>query len=61
MKIKRAAVYARVSTGEQNTELQERSLLEYVNRRGWQVSRCTRFTGTKESRESSPAGLHLTN
>jgi DNA invertase Pin-like site-specific DNA recombinase len=35
MKQKRAALYVRVSTGEQHTEMQERALHEYVQRRGW--------------------------
>ena len=35
MKQKRAALYVRVSTGEQHTEAQERALREYVQRRGW--------------------------
>ena len=32
---KRAALYVRVSGGEQHTEAQERALREYVGRRGW--------------------------
>ena len=35
MKQKRAALYVRVSNGEQHTEMQERALREYVQRRGW--------------------------
>src|SRR6266436_9583311 len=35
MKQKRAALYVRVSGGEQHTEAQERALREYVQRRGW--------------------------
>ncbi len=35
MKQKRAALYVRVSSGEQHTEMQERALREYVRRRGW--------------------------
>jgi DNA invertase Pin-like site-specific DNA recombinase len=35
MKQKRAALYVRVSSGEQHTEAQERALREYVQRRGW--------------------------
>ena len=31
----RAALYVRVSSGEQHTEMQERALREYVQRRGW--------------------------
>jgi DNA invertase Pin-like site-specific DNA recombinase len=32
----RAAVYARVSTTDQNCEVQLRELREYVARRGWE-------------------------
>jgi DNA invertase Pin-like site-specific DNA recombinase len=35
MKTKRAAIYVRVSTNEQDTELQETELREYVENRGW--------------------------
>jgi len=35
MKQKRAALYVRVSSGEQHTEMQERALREYIQRRGW--------------------------
>jgi len=35
MKQKHAALYVRVSSGEQRTEAQERALREYVQRRGW--------------------------
>jgi DNA invertase Pin-like site-specific DNA recombinase len=35
MKTKRAAIYVRVSTAEQDTGLQETELLEYVESRGW--------------------------
>jgi DNA invertase Pin-like site-specific DNA recombinase len=35
MKQKRAALYVRVSSGEQHTEMQERALREYVKHRGW--------------------------
>ena len=37
MKTKRAALYVRVSSGEQNTGAQERALKEYVQRRGWKL------------------------
>ena len=33
---KRAGVYVRVSTTEQETALQETELLEYCQRRGWE-------------------------
>lgn len=33
--VKRAAIYVRVSTAEQETDLQEHELKEYCERRGW--------------------------
>jgi DNA invertase Pin-like site-specific DNA recombinase len=42
MKQKRAALYVRVSSGEQHTEMQERALREYVQRRGWVLHRIYR-------------------
>ena len=41
MKQKRAALYVRVSSGEQHTEMQERALREYVQRRGWSQHKIT--------------------
>lgn len=35
MRQKRAALYVRVSSGEQHTDMQERALRDYVQRRGW--------------------------
>ena len=37
MKAKRAAIYVRVSTAEQETDLQETELKEYCENRGWSV------------------------
>jgi DNA invertase Pin-like site-specific DNA recombinase len=37
VKTKQAALYVRVSSGEQNTGAQERALREYVQRRGWKL------------------------
>ena len=37
MKTKRAAIYVRVSTAEQGTDLQETELKEYCDARGWTV------------------------
>ena len=31
----KAAIYARVSTTDQNNEIQVRELTEYISRRGW--------------------------
>ena len=48
-----AAIYARVSTQDQNCEMQVRELGEYVVRRGWQVSAeyiDTGWSGAKASR-----------
>jgi DNA invertase Pin-like site-specific DNA recombinase len=52
MKQKRAALYVRVSSGEQHTEAQERALREYVGRRGWLTQKiyrdkCTGATTTR--------------
>ena len=52
MKAKRAALYVRVSSGEQPTEAQERALREYVHRRGWVLQKiyrdkCTGATGSR--------------
>jgi DNA invertase Pin-like site-specific DNA recombinase len=33
----RAAIYARVSTSDQNNAIQVRELTEYVERRGWEL------------------------
>jgi DNA invertase Pin-like site-specific DNA recombinase len=38
MKPKRAAVYIRISTNEQNPDLQKHELPEYCERRGWSVA-----------------------
>jgi len=34
----RAAIYARVSTHDQNCSLQLQELREYVQRRGWEIA-----------------------
>lgn len=36
MKEKKAAIYVRVSTMEQDTDLQETELRQYVESRGWE-------------------------
>jgi DNA invertase Pin-like site-specific DNA recombinase len=56
MKQKRAALYVRVSTGEQNTEAQERVLREYVKRR-----KSTKFTETSAYPERVQIQSHETN
>ncbi|MFL6446776.1 MAG: recombinase family protein [Bryobacteraceae bacterium] len=49
----RAAIYARVSTFEQNTDLQLRDLREYCKPRGWTAVEYvdTGVSGAKSSRE----------
>jgi DNA invertase Pin-like site-specific DNA recombinase len=52
MKQKRAALYVRVSSGEQHTEAQERALCEYVKRRAWLLhkiyrDKCTGATANR--------------
>ena len=55
MKPKRAALYTRVSTDEQNTEAQERALREYVQRRGWKVQKIYRDQGLSGTNAKRPA------
>jgi DNA invertase Pin-like site-specific DNA recombinase len=55
MKTKRAAVYVRVSTNEQDTGAQERALREYVQRRGWKLHKIYRDRGVSGSNSSRPA------
>jgi len=59
MKQKRAALYVRVSTGEQNTEAQERALREYVTRRGWQIHKIYRDHGVSGASSNPPARNEL--
>jgi DNA invertase Pin-like site-specific DNA recombinase len=54
MKKPRAALYVRVSTGEQNTEAQERALKDYVQRRGWTVQKIYRDQGISGAKASRP-------
>ncbi|MDZ4661046.1 MAG: recombinase family protein [Pseudomonadota bacterium] len=48
MKPKRYILYLRISTAEQNSDLQRRELVEYANRRGW----------TYEILEDKASGTH---
>ncbi len=50
--MKRAAIYIRISTGEQNLDLQSRELPEYCGRRGWDVAAVyeDRVSGAKDRR-----------
>jgi DNA invertase Pin-like site-specific DNA recombinase len=52
MKAKRAGLYVRVSTEDQRTDLQERQLTEYVERRGWKLHKIYRdkISGATRSR-----------
>lgn len=52
MKLKRAGLYVRVSTEDQRTDLQERQLKEYVERRGWKLHKIYRdkISGATQSR-----------
>ena len=55
MKTKRAAMYVRVSSGEQNTGAQERELREYVQRRGWKLLQIYRDQGVSGASSNRPA------
>ena len=59
MRQKRVGLYVRVSTGEQNTEAQERSLREYVVRRGWKVHKVYRDHGVSGASSNPPARTEL--
>jgi DNA invertase Pin-like site-specific DNA recombinase len=52
--VKRAAIYVRVSTVEQETDLQEHELQEYCERRGWS-SLVYRDKGQSGARNDRPA------
>jgi DNA invertase Pin-like site-specific DNA recombinase len=51
----RCAIYARVSTQDQSTEMQLAALREYVSRRGWQIVREYVDHGVSGSKERRPA------
>jgi DNA invertase Pin-like site-specific DNA recombinase len=55
VKTKRAALYMRVSSGEQNTGAQERALREYVQRRGWKLQQIYRDQGVSGASSNRPA------
>ena len=59
MKAKRAALYVRVSSGEQNTGAQERALREYVQRRGWKFQQIYRDQGVSGASSNRPALTEL--
>jgi DNA invertase Pin-like site-specific DNA recombinase len=60
LKTKRAAIYVRVSTAEQDTSLQETELREYVESRGWScvVYRDQGQSGAKNDRPALTALLN---
>jgi DNA invertase Pin-like site-specific DNA recombinase len=55
VKAKRAALYVRVSSGEQNTGAQERALRECVQRRGWRLQQIYRDQGVSGASSNRPA------
>jgi DNA invertase Pin-like site-specific DNA recombinase len=55
VRTKRVALYTRVSSGEQNTEAQERALRDYVRRRGWTVQKVYRDHGLSGASTKRPA------
>jgi len=55
VKAKRAAMYVRVRSGEQNTGAQERELRHYVQRRGWKLQQIYRDHGISGASSNRPA------
>lgn len=54
MKAKRAAIYTRVSTTDQHSEMQEHELREYVVRRNWALYRVYSDKGISGTAEKRP-------
>jgi len=54
-KPKRAGIYVRVSTTDQNTGAQESELKDYAGRRGWKVEGIYRDRGISGAKASRPA------
>lgn len=54
MKLKRAAIYARVSTTEQHPEIQEQELQKYVVRRNWALHQVYTDKGVSGTLEKRP-------
>jgi DNA invertase Pin-like site-specific DNA recombinase len=54
MKIKRAAIYTRVSTLDQHPEMQQQELIEYVSRRNWTLHKIYSDKGISGTAESRP-------
>jgi putative DNA-invertase from lambdoid prophage Rac len=57
----RCAIYARVSTSDQNCEMQVRELREYCSRRGWHVAGEYIDTGISGAKVSRPELDRLLN
>jgi DNA invertase Pin-like site-specific DNA recombinase len=55
VKTKRAALYVRVSSTEQNTGAQKRALRDYVQRRGWKLQQIYRDQGVSGAGSNRPA------
>jgi len=55
MGVKRAAIYARVSTAEQNPEMQEGELIRYIAARNWTLQKIYRDKGVSGAKERRPA------
>lgn len=58
--VKRAAIYVRVSTAEQETDLQEHELQEYCERRGWSCV-VYRDKGQSGAKNDRPALIAMMN
>lgn len=54
MKLKRAAIYTRVSTADQHPEMQEQQLREYVANRGWTLCHVYSDKGISGTAEKRP-------
>jgi len=54
MKTRRAAIYVRCSTGQQDVAMQERELRRYAARRGWRVQHVYRDEGVSGTSASRP-------
>lgn len=55
VRTKRVGIYVRVSTGEQNTAMQEQELREYVARRNWALYKIYSDKGVSGATERRPA------
>jgi DNA invertase Pin-like site-specific DNA recombinase len=59
MKTKRCCLYLRVSTDEQSTNMQERELRTFANRRGWKIHRVYSDHGASGGDDKRPALTQL--